>query len=112
MDFEYAGGGVAVDGQSARAGPKDRYIPVDLKWAAGEQDGTGDAGGVDRVAVCQAGVVQAPAQGPSGAAVTSAGDSAGRCASSVRGEHDGTEDRECDSERRALGVPLHAVTEQ
>src|SRR5207249_10319673 len=52
-NVEYAAGGVAVHGQISGTG--DGHAPVDPQFAAGEQDGAGEAGDVYGVPVCGAG---------------------------------------------------------
>ena len=49
--FEHTGSGVAVDRQVFCTRTVDGHVMVNLKFAAGQQDGSGDAGGVNRVAV-------------------------------------------------------------
>src|SRR5262249_19423062 len=49
--FKDAGSGVAVDRQRSGTGTIDGDAGKNLKFAAGQQDGAGDAGGVNRVAV-------------------------------------------------------------
>ena len=49
--FKDAGSGAAVNGQISSTGAVDGHVAVNLKFAAGQQDRAGDAGGVNRVAV-------------------------------------------------------------
>ena len=49
--FKDAGSGAAVNGQISSTGAVDGYAVGNLKFATGQQDGSGDAGGVNRVAV-------------------------------------------------------------
>ena len=53
--FKHAGTGVAVDRQISGTGAVDGHVVGNLKFAAGQQDGAGDAGGVNRVAVIRDG---------------------------------------------------------
>jgi len=53
--FEYAESGVAIDRQFSGTRALDGHVVVNLKFAAGQQDGAGDASGVNRVAVIRAG---------------------------------------------------------
>src|SRR5262252_963883 len=53
--FKHAGSGVAVDSQISSTGAVDGHVVVNLKFATGQQDGAGDASGVNRVAVIRAG---------------------------------------------------------
>ena len=53
--FKHAGSGVAVDRQISSTGAVDGHVVVNLKFAAGQQDGAGHAGGVNRVAVIRDG---------------------------------------------------------
>src|SRR5262249_35298147 len=49
--FKHAESGVAVDRQISSTGAVDGHVVVNLKFTAGQQDGAGDPGGVNRVAV-------------------------------------------------------------
>src|SRR5262249_34287484 len=49
--FKHLGGGVAVNRQICGTGAVDGHVVRNLKCAAGQQDGTGDTGRVNRVAV-------------------------------------------------------------
>ena len=53
--FKHAGSGVAVDRQISRTGAVDGHAVINLKFAAGQQDGAGDAGSVNRVALIRDG---------------------------------------------------------
>ena len=53
--FKHAGSGVAVDRQISGTRAVDGYVVGNLKFAAGQQDRAGDAGGVNRVAVIRDG---------------------------------------------------------
>ena len=53
--FKHAESGVAVDRQTSGTGAVDGHVVGNLKFAAGQQDGAGDAGGVNRVAVIRDG---------------------------------------------------------
>ena len=53
--FEHTGSGIAVDRQILSPRAVDGDVMVDLKFAAGQQDGAGDAGGVNSVAVIRGG---------------------------------------------------------
>ena len=53
--FKHAGSGVAVDRQISSTRAVDGHVVVNLKFAAGQQNRAGDAGGVNRVAVIRNG---------------------------------------------------------
>ena len=71
-DVEHAAVGIAVHRQIGRAGTVDRHVVGDLKLAGGQQDGAGDAGGINRV--YRAGQTAAKR---AGSVIGSAADSAG-----------------------------------
>ena len=52
--FKHAGSGIAVDRQISCTGAVDGHAVINLKFAAGQQDGAGDAGSVNRVAIIRA----------------------------------------------------------
>src|SRR4029077_8932722 len=53
--LKHAGSDVAVDRQLSSTRAVDGHVVGNLKFAAGQQDGAGDAGGVNRVAIIRDG---------------------------------------------------------